>query len=123
MNDFEDLEEYGEFEDAEDFEYLGELEDFEDLEAMDGELEDFEGLEAMAGDFEDFEELEFKSDFNGEPLLMCIAILKGKIKRIMFIQFDSENHDIPKPLTELQLKNFLDLKGQRLISFFDQITR
>jgi len=71
----------------------------------------------------DFEELEFSSDLSGQPLLMCVAVLTEKVKRIMFIVSNSEDPDDVRPLSEAELKDFLDQKGDQLVKFFEEITR
>ena len=71
----------------------------------------------------DFDELEFSSDFAGQIILMCIAVLEGKIKRIMFVLVNKENPDDVRPLTESQLRDFLDQRGVQLINFFEYVTQ
>jgi len=71
----------------------------------------------------DFDELEFSSDFDGQTILMCVAVLEGRIKRIMFVLIDKESPDDVRPLTELQLKDFLDGRGIQVIDFFEHITQ
>jgi len=71
----------------------------------------------------DFEELEFSSDLSGQPLLMCVAVLTEKVKRIMFVVSNSEDPDDVRPLSEVELKDFLYQKGDQLVKFFEEITR
>jgi len=71
----------------------------------------------------DFEELEFSSDLRGQPLLMCVAVLTEKVKRIMFVVCNREDPDDVRPLSQDELKDFLDQKGDQLVNFFDGITR
>lgn len=71
----------------------------------------------------DFDECEFLTDFNGQPLFLCIAILTGKVKRIMFVVGNRENPDDMRPLSEVELKEFLDRKGDQLAKFFEHITQ
>jgi hypothetical protein len=71
----------------------------------------------------DFDELEFSSDFNGQSLLMCVAVLTGKLKRIMFVLSNKEDPDDVRPMSEAELKDFLDRKGAQLVNFFEEITR
>ena len=71
----------------------------------------------------DFDEIEFTSEFNGQPLLMCTAILTGKVKRIMFVLSNREDPDDVSPLSEAFLKEFLDQKGTYLVDFFENITK
>jgi hypothetical protein len=71
----------------------------------------------------DFEEIELCTDFAGQTIIMCVAVLEGKIKRIMFVQINKENPDDVRPFTESQLKDFLDQRGVQLINFFEYITQ
>jgi hypothetical protein len=71
----------------------------------------------------DFEEIELCTDFAGQEIIMGVAILEGKLKRIMFVLPDKENPDVFRPLTETQLKDFLDQRGVQLINFFEYITQ
>jgi hypothetical protein len=71
----------------------------------------------------DFDELEFLADFNGQPLLMCIAVLTGKVKRIMFVLNNGQEPDDVRPLSEAELKELLDRKGDQLVNFFEHITQ
>jgi hypothetical protein len=71
----------------------------------------------------DFDELEFPSDLNGQPLLMCVAVLTEKVKRIMFVVSNSKDPDDVRPLSEAELKDFLCQKGGQLVNFFEDITR
>ena len=71
----------------------------------------------------DFEECEFLTDFNGQPLFLCIAVLIGKIKRIMFVAGNRDDPDDVRPLTEAELKQVLDQRGEELDKFFAHITR
>jgi len=73
--------------------------------------------------FGDFEEMEFSCDLNDKKIILCVAVLEGKIKRIMFVQTPLDNPDAVSPLTEFQLKDLLDKKYGPLSSFFDFITR
>jgi hypothetical protein len=71
----------------------------------------------------DFDELEFVSYFNGQPLLMCIAVLTGKVKRIMFVLSNRDEPDDVRPLSEAELKAFLNQRGDHLVNFFENITQ
>jgi hypothetical protein len=71
----------------------------------------------------DFDECEFLTEFNGHPLFLCIAILTGKVKRIMFVAGNREDPDEVRPLSEAELKNLLDQRGEELVNFFEHITR
>jgi len=72
---------------------------------------------------EEFDEFEFCTDFSGKDVVIAPAVLSGKIKRIMLGFPDAQDPDIVRPLTESQLKEFLDQKGEQLIGFFDYITQ
>jgi hypothetical protein len=104
-------------------EYIGKdfiLENVRDSEAL--RLSGFtcDSLPDVIGDFD---ELEFLSDFNGQPLLMCIAILTGKVKRIMFVLGKGEEPDDVRPLSETELREFLDQRGSQIVNFFEDITQ
>ncbi len=71
----------------------------------------------------DFEEIELCTDFAGQEILICVAVLTGKIKRIMFVLPDKDDPDAARPLAESQLKDFLDERGVQLINFFEYITQ
>lgn len=72
--------------------------------------------------FGDFEEMEFSCDLNDKKIIMCVAVLEGKIKRIMFVKASLDDPDDVSPLTESELKELLDKKYEPLSSFFDFIT-
>jgi len=67
---------------------------------------------------EEFDELEFLIDH----IVMCVAILEGKIKRIMLVKVNPENPDECNPLTKEELANFLEKNEEKLIRFFENIT-
>jgi hypothetical protein len=71
----------------------------------------------------DFDELEFSSEWDAKRLLMCIAVLNGKVKRIMFVVGNSEDPDDVRPLSEGELKEVLDQRGLQLVHFFESITQ
>jgi len=73
--------------------------------------------------FSDFEEVEISIDFVGQEILLGVAVLEGKVKRIMFGMLDKENPDVFRPLTEMQLKDLLDQRGEQLANFFEYITK
>ena len=70
----------------------------------------------------EFEECEFLTDFSGSNLIVCVTVLENKIKRIMFVLSDPADSDTVAPLTESQLMDFLNQKGEKLLSFFEFIT-
>jgi hypothetical protein len=67
---------------------------------------------------EEFEELEFLID----DIVMCVAVLEGKIKRIMLVKVNQENPDECSPLTKEELSIFLERNEKKLIKFFENIT-
>jgi len=71
----------------------------------------------------DFEEIELAIDFVEQEILLAIAVLENKIKRIMFVQVDEEDPDACRPLTETQLKDLLEQKGEYLFNFFVYVTK
>jgi hypothetical protein len=77
----------------------------------------------MPDTFGDFEEMEFSCDLNDKKIIMCVAVLEGKIKRIMFVKTPLDEPDEVSPLTESELKELLDKNYDPLSSFFDFITR
>ncbi|NVL90836.1 MAG: hypothetical protein HWN69_07580 [Desulfobacterales bacterium] len=73
---------------------------------------------------EDFDEFEFVTDFEGmNNLGLMVTVEMAKIKKIFFGLFSPDDPDIVSALTEDQLKNFLDQRGDTLIRFFDYITQ
>ena len=70
-----------------------------------------------------FEELEFAGDLNGERLVMCVAVVKGKVKRLMFVMSKSDDPDDVRPLSEAEIKALANQKGELLAAFFDDVTR
>jgi hypothetical protein len=77
----------------------------------------------MPDSFGDFEEIEFTCDLDDKKIIMCVAVLEGKIKRIMFVKTRLDDTDDVSPLTESELKALLDKSYEPLSSFFDFITR
>lgn len=67
---------------------------------------------------EEFEEIEFLID----NIVMCVAVLEGKIKRIMLVKVNPENPDECSPLTKDELTLFLEKNESTLIKFFENIT-
>lgn len=77
----------------------------------------------MPDSFGDFEEIEFTCDFHDKKLLLCVAVLQGRIKRIMFVKTSAEDPDDVGPLSEPELRELLEKNYEQLSSFFDAITR
>lgn len=67
---------------------------------------------------EEFEEIEFLVD----DVVMCVAILDGKIKRIMLVKVNREIPDECAPLTKEELEDFLRKNEEKLLNFFENIT-
>lgn len=78
---------------------------------------------SLSDPLEDFDEVEFITDFDNQELLISIVVQSGEIKRIQFTLLDPENPEAVKGLTELQLSDFLMLRGDKLVGFFDYITQ
>ncbi len=78
---------------------------------------------SMPDSLGDFEEIELCTDFDGREITLCVAVLEGKLKRIMFVLVDKDDPDIVQPLTEAQLNDFLNRKGEQLVGFFEYITK
>lgn len=69
-------------------------------------------------DISEFEEIEFSIS----DVTMCVAVLEGKIKRIMFVKVDKSDPDIGKALSKEELEHFLKINEENLIKFFENIT-
>lgn len=69
-------------------------------------------------EIEEFEEIEFLID----DIIMCVAVLNGKIKRIMLVKVNKENPDECSPLTKEELEQFLKNNEEKLLKFFENIT-
>ncbi|MGB9710851.1 MAG: hypothetical protein ACPLZA_05085 [Thermodesulfovibrio sp.] len=67
---------------------------------------------------EEFEEIEFLVD----DIVMCVAVLEGKIKRIMLVKVNKEAPDECTPLTKEELEAFLKKNEEKLLKFFENIT-
>ncbi|OHE58362.1 MAG: hypothetical protein A2Z47_07555 [Thermodesulfovibrio sp. RBG_19FT_COMBO_42_12] len=70
---------------------------------------------------DEFEEFEFTTDFGEQTVSIGVAILSGKIKRVMLVFLDPEDPDNVKALSKSQLEDFLKQKGEKLIQFFEYI--
>lgn len=72
---------------------------------------------------EDFDEFEFATDFKGhKDLGIMVTVELGRIKKLLFGLIDPENPDIIRPLSESQIAELLDQRGDQLAQFFDYIT-
>ena len=72
---------------------------------------------------DEFEEFEFATEYGGRALSIGMAILAGKIKRIMIGFTDPEDPDNLVALSKEQLEDFLNQKGEKLVQFFEYITQ
>lgn len=72
---------------------------------------------------EDFDEFEFRTGSVGLDIVITVTVEMGKIKRVMFSAADENNPDIVRSLTEGQLADLLSGKGDRLVRFFESITK
>ena len=72
---------------------------------------------------DEFEECEFTSDYGGRSISIGVAILTGKIKRVMIGFTDPDDPDNLIALSKEQLEDFLNQKGEKLVQFFEYITQ
>ena len=72
---------------------------------------------------DEFEEFEFATDYRGRTISLGVAVLAGKIKRIMIGLTDAEDPDNLFALSKEQLEDFLNQKGEKLVQFFEYITQ
>jgi len=72
---------------------------------------------------DEFEEFEFATDYDGRPISIGVAVLAGKVKRIMIGFTDPEDPDNLVALSKEQLEDFLNQKGENLVQFFEYITQ
>lgn len=77
----------------------------------------------LPASIEEFEECEFLVDPDMKDVTLCVAILEGKIKRIMFVQTDPSDPEVVAPLSEDRLKEILEKHGERLEGYFSYITQ
>ena len=72
---------------------------------------------------DEFEEFEFATDYDGREVSLGVAILAGKIKRIVVGYTDPDDPDNIIGLSKEQLEDFLSQKGEKLVQFFEYITQ
>jgi hypothetical protein len=72
---------------------------------------------------DEFEEFEFATDYNEKTISIGVAILTGKIKRIMIGLTDPDDPDNLVALSKEELEDFLNQKGEKLVQFFEYITQ
>ena len=78
---------------------------------------------AMSDPPEEFDEFEFTTDFSEQmDVVICVAIELGKIKRVLFGLSDRKDPDSFSGLSESQLEELLDRKGDQLAGFLEYIT-
>jgi hypothetical protein len=56
-------------------------------------------------------------------VVMGVATELGKIKRVLFGLSDKNDPDMFKGMSESELEEFLALKGDQLVGFFEYITQ
>jgi hypothetical protein len=73
---------------------------------------------------EDYDEFEFVSDFGGgkENLGFMVTIELMKIKKLLFGMISPEDPDAVRPLTEVEMEELLNSRGDQLVSFVEYIT-
>jgi len=72
---------------------------------------------------DEFEEFEFVTDFDGRSVSIGVSVQSGKIKRILVGLIDPADPDSFMALSKPQLEDFLNQKGEKLVQFFEYITR
>ncbi len=72
---------------------------------------------------EDFDEYEFGIDYEGsQDRAVAVTIEKGRISRMLFGATVPDNPDMLKPLSDEELGQLLEKRGDKLIEFFQYIT-
>lgn len=73
---------------------------------------------------EDYDEFEFVTDFAGgkQNLGFMITIELMKIKKLLFGMISPEDPDVVRPLTESEMEELLNSRGDQLVSFVEYIT-
>lgn len=98
--------------------FIGKQINFEKLKNLDNLGKYCLQCQRIPENLDEFEEMEFLiNDF-----VMCVAVLEGKIKRIMFVKVNKEDPDACSPLTKEELNNLLNKHGDTLVKFFENIT-
>jgi len=72
---------------------------------------------------DEFEEFEFATDYSKRMISIGVAILMGKIKRVMIGLTDPDDPDNLMALSKEELEDFLNQKGEKLVQFFEYITQ
>ncbi len=83
------------------------------------------GLEcrSLPESLDEFYEIELSVGSPDDEVILAVAVLEGKIKRIMFVKVDKTDPDVCRPLTEEQLIKLIDEYGKRLVNFFEYMTQ
>lgn len=83
------------------------------------------GLECrnLPESLDEFDEIELSVGSPDDEVILAVAVLEGKIKRIMFVKVDKTDPDACRPLTEEQLIKLIDEYGKRLVNFFEYMTQ
>jgi hypothetical protein len=72
---------------------------------------------------DEFEEFEFITDFEHQTVSIGVSVQSGKIKRILVGLIDLADPDSFMALSKSELEDFLNKKGEKLVSFFEYITQ
>ncbi len=73
---------------------------------------------------EDFDEFEFGLDYKGkEDVAFLVAIEKGEIARMLFGKTVKDNPDMLNPMSDKELSELLEAKGDVLLRFFEFVTK
>lgn len=73
---------------------------------------------------EDYDEFEFVTDFGGgkQNLGFMVTIELMKIKKLLFGMISAEDPDAVRPLTEVEMEELLNARGDELVRFVEYIT-
>jgi len=73
---------------------------------------------------EDFDEYEFGIDYRGsEDRAVAVTVENGRISRMLFGATVPDNPDMLKPLSDHELEELLEKRGERLMKFFQFVTQ
>ncbi len=73
---------------------------------------------------EDFDEYEFGIDYlSSQDRAVAVTVENGRISRMLFGATVPDNPDMLKPLSDQELGELLEKRGDALISFFQYVTR
>ena len=72
---------------------------------------------------DEFEEFEFATHYSKKTISIGVAILTGKIKRIMIGLTNPDDPDNLVALSKEELEDFLNQKGEKLVQFLEYITQ